>query len=71
MFHKHNFKEKDNILWCECGKVKYLPCCHKWEIYYKGVVLVFGNEQVKHTLICDKCGKIVTKNITTGELIEE
>lgn len=45
---------------CEkCGKLKNIPCCHKWEEYTKANVQDdWGGLYSMSTLVCKNCGKI-------------
>ena len=70
IFHTHNFKEKDNSLWCACGKIKTFPCAHKWTVHnaqniYTGKDREGG--QSVQTLICSSCGEIKYINLTIGK----
>jgi len=71
MFHKHEFTLRGNSLWCKCGKVRNLPCCHKWEVHRDQTIEQYIGAgkvpQSAQTLICETCGQIQYLNLTTGE----
>ena len=69
MFHKHNFKESTNkrILYCECGKIKEIPCNHKWEVKStQQVEIMRTNIHIQEIWVCENCGEIKSINTTTG-----
>ena len=57
-------KESETTLVCnKCGKVRNIPCCHRWKTYDQmwneihdgwGGVEKFRQD----TLICEKCGTV-------------
>ncbi len=54
LFHPHVFTEKDNILWCSCGKIVKLPQKgheHKWKIFKES-----KEETPRIDLQCEICG---------------
>ena len=66
-FHKHDFQEKGNNLWCKCGKIQKLECGHYWKVHHEETITVMG--MYKHavqTLICEKCGEIRYVDFTSG-----
>ena len=66
MFHKHKFIKEGLNLYCECGKIKKLDCCHKWKVHYEDITTTGnGKHQVQQCLICENCGKIKFLNLTT------
>jgi len=73
IFHTHNFKEKDNSLWCACGKIKTFPCAHKWTIHNEKNIDILNQitgkraHQSVQTLICSSCGEIKYINLTIGK----
>jgi hypothetical protein len=70
MFHKHKFKKDKNILWCECGKVKEIKCCHSWKVHSEERIMVMNrNQQTQQILICKICGKFQSVNLITGHIV--
>ena len=68
MFHKHKFIKKGNVLYCECGVFKVIPCSHKLKRVSERIVERFGNRQTLETYQCKICGKIQIINQTTGQI---
>ena len=64
LFHRHNFKKDGLNLWCSCGKIKKLDCCHKWKVHNTEDITssnIYNNlktEKRIQTLICENCGEI-------------
>lgn len=72
IFHKHKFKKEGLNIWCECGKVKYLKCNHKWKSHFRDrITTVYGKNQIVDNLICENCGEIIQVNLTNGEIERE
>lgn len=62
MLCKHHWKQINAVtVACEkCGKIRYIPCCHKWKTYKKVWCNEgWGSRYIMNTLICEHCGQIV------------
>jgi len=69
MLCKHQWqKENDITLVCtKCGKVRQIPCCHKWKLYQRLQTKEQRNWYLfttyRDTLVCEKCGMIKQINL--------
>jgi len=67
MFHRHKYILKDNVLYCECGKFKILPCQHVLVEKETMQVTLFGSiRHLQRTYKCEKCGRIQIIDMTSG-----
>ena len=69
-FHKHLFKERGTSIWCECGKVKHIPCSHDWEEKTRISVesILTKAEQTVSNQVCKKCGAFAQVNLVNGNV---
>lgn len=70
MFHRHNYVESitdKNVIYCTiCGKTKFLPCNHSWEvkdvITYNNIYTKSVTRQI-YVKECTKCKKHITEEV--------